>query len=387
MKVLVLEDDAMARELIKSVLYSLTDTIEILEADTVAKGRALWQQHQPQLVLCDWTLADDSTGLQLVKYIRESDTTTPVLMISGHGDRDTVVASRKHGVTEFVIKPYNPLKLGERLKTYIDACQKAAAETDNEADNPPAALPELVSWLQDLHARLTPPPTLGGTRDIVKQLSSSEPPNGQDLAKRWRNNPAITTRLIHIANSGMLSRYGKKVNNLIDAINAMGVTMALQQALALSLHQRDQLSHPALAQHAILLCQEAEKIAASSATLAKQLSCNIAQSYTAGLLYPLGELALLQQMQQYVDQGGEINNAEVETLLGKLGWRYHQALQQLWDLPSELRERIAAARQLPDNLARHELILMTVAVDRVKGQTEGEEYQRRLGLLGLINAD
>lgn len=380
MQVLVLEDDIMSRELLKTVLYSLDLKVEVLEADTYAQGRALFQQHHPQLVICDWMLGEQATGLELVKFIRETDTDTPVLMISGRSDRQTVVSSRQQGATEFIRKPYDPVKLGERLKSYLQ-------QLNQPDDSETPALPPLAIWLQDIKARLTPPPTLGGTRDIVQQLSAGEPPSVQDLAKRWRSSPAITLRLINVANSGMFKRYGKSVNNLIDAINSMGVTMALQQALALSLDQRDQLSHPALAQHAILQCQQAEKIATTAATLAKQIKVNIAQSYTAGLLYPLGELALLQLMQSYLDQGGELNNAEVDTLLEKLGWKYHQALQQLWKLPQELRERFAAAHELPDQLERHELILMTVAVDQAKGRTGSDDYQRKLGLLGLLETD
>lgn len=378
MQVLILEDEVVIRELLKTVLYSLTDDVEVLEADTTNKGRALWQQHRPQLVLCDWTLADNSPGLDLVKYIRETDTETPVLMITGRGDRQTVVSSRQSGVTEYIVKPFDPVRLGDRLKTYL------LAATATEPSAPQRSLPPLDSWLKDLKSRLMPPPSLGGTRDIVNQLKASEPPSGQDLAKLWRTSPAITTRLIHVANSGMVNRYGKNVDNLVDAISSLGVTMAMQQALALTLSQRDQLSHPALAQHAILLCQEAEKIAAAAATLAKQLKANVSQSYTAGLLYPLGELALLQLMQSYLDQGGNIDNAEIETMLEKLGGDYLKALQQLWKLPQELRERISAAHALPTNVERHELILMTAAVDQAKGRTDSDDYQRKLGLLGLL---
>lgn len=377
MQILLLDDDVMSRELLKTVLYSLADEVEVLEAESNAQGRALWQKNQPQLVLCDWELADHSIGLELVKFIRQTDATTPVLMISGHSDRETVVSCRKYGVTEFIAKPFDPVRLGARLKSYLQPNLSQQAETKAE-------LPPLVSWLQDLKSRLTPAPSLGGTREIVRQLSASEPPSGQSLAKLWRTNTAITTRLIHIANSGMFKRYGKAVDNLVDAISSMGVTMAMQQALALTLNQRDQLSHPALAQQAVLLCQEAEEIAATAATLAKQLKANVAQSYTAGLLYPLGELALLQQIQRYIDLGGTVHDAEIDTLLSRLSPDYLKALQQLWKLPQELRERIAATHALPDNVGRHELILMTVAVDQVKGRTDGNDYQRKLGLLGLL---
>ncbi|PTY37473.1 hypothetical protein BGP77_13300 [Saccharospirillum sp. MSK14-1] len=378
MQVLILEDEVVIRELLKTVLYSLSDDVEILEAETTSKGRALWQQHHPQLVLCDWELADNSTGLELVKFIRETDTETPVLMITGRGDRQTVVSSRQSGVTEFIIKPFDPVRLGDRLKAYLRAAGEKVPQTKS------GPLPPLVDWLKDLKSRLMPPPTLGGTRDIVNQLSASEPPSGQDLAKLWRTNPAITARLIHVANSGMANRYGKNIDNLVDAISSIGVTMAMQQALALTLDQQDQLAHPALAQHAILLCQDAENIAAAAATLAKQLKANVGQSYTAGLLYPLGELALLQMMQSYLDQGGAIDNAEIETMLEKLGGDYLKALEQLWKLPPELCERITAAHELPANVERHELILMTVAVDQVKGRTDSDDYQRKLGLLGLL---
>lgn len=375
MKVLLLEDDFISRELIKTVLNSLTTPkpIVILEAETNDQAKALWQQHQADLVLCDWTLADNSTGLELVKFIRRSDKTTPILMITGRSDRQTVMHCLQQGATDFIVKPFDPAKLNERLRGYVP----------KQTDKPAEPLPPLLPWLRDIKARLTPPPTLGGTRDLVRQLSRGGPPGAQDLAKDWRSSTAITTRLVHVANSGMLKRYGKSVNNLVDAIAAMGTTMAMQQVLALSLNQQDQLSHPDLARHAQRLCQQGERIAATATSLARQLKVNMAQSYTAGLLYPLGELALLQRIQAYADQDGIVDSGAISSALEELGWDYSQALQQLWRLPIELRERLTASRHLPDRVVRPDLILMKVAVDQVFDRTDNEEHQRLLGLLGL----
>ena len=175
MQVLILEDEVVIRELIKTVLYSLTDDVEVLEADTTSKGRALWQQHHPQLVLCDWTLADNSTGLELVKFIRETDTDTPVLMITGRGDRQTVVSSRQSGVTEFIIKPFDPVRLGDRLKAYLSAVSAG------EPSKLQISLPPLDAWLKDLKARLMPPPTLG-RQTTECQRTTQRPGSGQALA-------------------------------------------------------------------------------------------------------------------------------------------------------------------------------------------------------------
>ncbi len=47
-------------------------------------------------------------------------------MISGHRDRDTVVASRKAGACDFVVKPFEAASLRERVSRWLGGVPQPA---------------------------------------------------------------------------------------------------------------------------------------------------------------------------------------------------------------------------------------------------------------------
>ncbi|MBR9858478.1 MAG: response regulator, partial [Gammaproteobacteria bacterium] len=92
MNILLLEDDSLIADLVEMVLTNSVVGARVTHATSVGQAKTAWSRQPAQLVLCDWNLPD-GTGLELVKFIRSTDTVTPIVMISASSDRQHVMAA------------------------------------------------------------------------------------------------------------------------------------------------------------------------------------------------------------------------------------------------------------------------------------------------------
>lgn len=377
MQVLLLEDDVVMQELLAMLVRGVAPSASVHVADTVEAGLEVWRRESIDLLLCDWNLPGQQTGLELVKQVRAQNSQVPIVMITGQGDRKTVVNSLRFGVNEFVVKPFDPELVALRLSRYLS---RDEGEPDTESE---ASLPELGVWVADLDGLFDRLSIMSGTQSVVALLNSENLPSVRDLTRQWQKDPAITTRLVHLANSGLMRRYGKSVSTLLEAVGALGVDMSVSQVVALSLNDKRRLEHAYLKQLADQYAEETGRIAEQAATLAQQLNLNIALSYTAGLMARLGEQALLDAIQHYVNAGGNPNTSDIDAALAEQATRYGKRLKIKWHLPLGLRERVDASHNLPSGTVNPELILMRLAVCQVHGDSDEDELgllRRRLGL-------
>ncbi len=117
-KVLICDDQDTIRS---SLGESLTDDgYEVLEAADGASALALMDEGQPELVLLDLKLPD-TTGVEVLRRIRERGSDVPVILMTAYGDTPTAVEAMKLGAYDFVQKPYS---LGD-MKTKVGAALKA----------------------------------------------------------------------------------------------------------------------------------------------------------------------------------------------------------------------------------------------------------------------
>ena len=104
----------------------------VIEAATAGEAFDLLDIGAPDLVLLDVRLPD-CCGLDVLRAIRGEAATrlTPVVMMTGHAGRDEKLAALACGVTDFLIKPFDPDELVARTesllrsKRYTDALEEA----------------------------------------------------------------------------------------------------------------------------------------------------------------------------------------------------------------------------------------------------------------------
>ena len=130
--VLVVDDVELMRQLVRRILRD----VGVLEVDLASDATlALEMIHNRDydLVITD-LLMEGMDGITLLRELRHSvdvqKAQTPVVVFSGHSDREVLKKAIDMGVEDFLVKPIAPKTLAERLKR-ICTHRLTAAETLN----------------------------------------------------------------------------------------------------------------------------------------------------------------------------------------------------------------------------------------------------------------
>jgi two-component system chemotaxis response regulator CheY len=76
------------------------------------------------LALIDWNMPN-MNGLELITRIRQTDKTTPLIMVTTEAERTQVLAAIQAGVTNYMVKPFTPENLISKVQATL-AKAKAA---------------------------------------------------------------------------------------------------------------------------------------------------------------------------------------------------------------------------------------------------------------------
>ncbi len=107
LNVLVVDDAAFIRDLIKKAIRDTYPSFKIHEAMDGRKAQGILKSNPIDLVLCDWEMPEMS-GLELITWMRgeERYTTIPFMMITSRGERDHVIKAVTAGVSDYIGKPF-----------------------------------------------------------------------------------------------------------------------------------------------------------------------------------------------------------------------------------------------------------------------------------------
>ena len=107
LNVLVVDDAAFIRDLIKKAMRDNYPSFKIHEAIDGRKAQSVLKSNPIDLVLCDWEMPEMS-GLELITWMREEErySKTPFMMITSRGERDHVIKAVTAGVSDYIGKPF-----------------------------------------------------------------------------------------------------------------------------------------------------------------------------------------------------------------------------------------------------------------------------------------
>lgn len=127
-KLLLVEDDANLRYIIRGGLEDMIGGYEIKDAANGEEGLKVWQEWQPDVIVSDIEMPV-MDGYEMVKRIRETDPDIPILFSSGRVSPKDVVKGYELGVNNYLKKPFLPEELNAHVQALMKMKQKAPAAT------------------------------------------------------------------------------------------------------------------------------------------------------------------------------------------------------------------------------------------------------------------
>jgi two-component system chemotaxis response regulator CheY len=120
MKILVVDDSSTMRRIIKNTLGRIGHK-DILEAeDGVVAWKVMSENSNIDILITDWNMPE-MNGLQLVQKVRaeEKYTDLPIIMVTTEGGKTEVITALKAGVDNYIVKPFTPQVLQEKLEAVL----------------------------------------------------------------------------------------------------------------------------------------------------------------------------------------------------------------------------------------------------------------------------
>ena len=116
MRILIVDDSSTMRRIIGNVVQQLGVSKE--DFDEAEDGVVAWKLFQEKnnydVVLTDWNMPN-MNGLDLVKHIRTTNKTVPIVLITTEGGKGEVITALKAGVNNYIVKPFSADILKEKL--------------------------------------------------------------------------------------------------------------------------------------------------------------------------------------------------------------------------------------------------------------------------------
>ena len=146
-KIIVVDDDARIRELLKRYLTQEGFDVTLAE-DGKALNKVLLRE-TPDLIVLDLMMAGED-GLSICRRLRAANDRTPIIMLTAKGEDVDRIVGLEVGADDYIGKPFNPRELLARLHAVL---RRRPAQ---EAPGAPSSESEVVSfgpYTFDLSAR------------------------------------------------------------------------------------------------------------------------------------------------------------------------------------------------------------------------------------------
>jgi two-component system chemotaxis response regulator CheY len=109
------------RRIIINTLNKLGHT-EVVEASNGREGLERLAVSPVDLIITDWNMPE-MTGIEFIRAFRANDQLpqVPVLMVTTNAAKDDIVEALRAGVTNYVVKPFTPDTMKEKIESVLAA--------------------------------------------------------------------------------------------------------------------------------------------------------------------------------------------------------------------------------------------------------------------------
>jgi two-component system chemotaxis response regulator CheY len=120
LNILVVDDFATMRRIVRKALKQLGYN-HVFEADDGTSALQVLKKEKIQFIIADWNMPQ-MPGIELLKTVRSTEEwkNLPFLMITAEGQREYVLEAVKHKVSNYIVKPFTPEVLREKINKILE---------------------------------------------------------------------------------------------------------------------------------------------------------------------------------------------------------------------------------------------------------------------------
>lgn len=128
LRYLVVDDFATMRKVMRSCLRSLGIN-QVEEAEDGVQALTYLRREPFDFVITDWNMPK-MQGIDLLKAIRSDPAlrALPVLLVTAEAKRENIMEAAQAGVNGYIVKPFTPEILREKLELIFTRLAKATGE-------------------------------------------------------------------------------------------------------------------------------------------------------------------------------------------------------------------------------------------------------------------
>ena len=145
MKILVVDDDCLICENVKSKLHRIMggEDLSCQTAVSVVEAKLLVQDQPPDILITDLNMPGIS-GISLIKYVKQRYPGTAIYVLSGYDDYHLVRQAFLSGADDYLLKPVDLEELREKLFCMEDAASPETAAKDFQFESVLAFIDENI---------------------------------------------------------------------------------------------------------------------------------------------------------------------------------------------------------------------------------------------------
>ena len=168
LKIMILDDEQRVREEIGEFL--LENDFQVFKAELPSQAFEILQKNEIDITILDIKLPE-MDGIQVLEKIKASYPEIEVIMISGHGDMNSVISAMRLGASDYFTKPFRLMDVHnsiERTKRFITLNSKLKEVEHN--------LSLISNELQDKtgHSIITQSPKMKSIIELISKVAKTE---------------------------------------------------------------------------------------------------------------------------------------------------------------------------------------------------------------------
>ena len=158
--ILIIDDETLILEIVREYLKEIP--CSVYEAQTKEEAWSIFTKEKIDLVIADVRLSKKESGLDLAEDILKANYSIPIILLTGHDDKEIILQALRIGVVDYLTKPMERTFFLARvneaiLKRKVHLAQEKIIETLHELLHIPQekmlfrmSIKERIIYIQEL---------------------------------------------------------------------------------------------------------------------------------------------------------------------------------------------------------------------------------------------